>query len=32
MKKNYFRMKPYQMNNKGNFWAMYKDNDKTKFQ
>ena len=28
LKKNYFRVKPYEKNNKGNISAMYKDNNK----
>ena len=27
-KKGYFRVKPYESNDKGNIWAMYKDSNK----
>ena len=28
IKKIYFSVKPYERNDKGNIWAMYKDNNK----
>ena len=30
--KSYFRVKSYERNNKGHTWAMYKDNNKKKYQ